>query len=139
MLCLQVTKHEQWHFKRMHAHTHTRGHAYTCARPYRSLPRSQICLLLLSKPAVKSSIICIHHLPHCSQPPELPLIWFSHPHQPHTHTHANAGTATYYKQGRNTTHFAALFFSGLVTETVVTKDARRCRMPVTLLLCSSNR
>lgn len=62
---LAGTKHEQWHLKHTRAHTHR--HAYTCARSYRSPPtptppHSQICLLLLSKPAVKSSIICIQHI-----------------------------------------------------------------------------
>lgn len=63
---LAGTKHEQWHLK--HTRAHTLRHAYTCARSYRSPPptptppQSQICLLLLSKPAVKSSIICIQHI-----------------------------------------------------------------------------
>lgn len=61
---LAVTKHEQWHFQahaRSHAGMHTHVHV-----PIDPSPRSQICLQLLSKPAVKSSIICIAHLGHCS-------------------------------------------------------------------------
>lgn len=68
---LAVTKHEQWQLKHMHAHTQACIHM--CTFTSISSPHSQICLLLLSKPAVKSSIICIRHLhTAASLPPSLP-------------------------------------------------------------------
>lgn len=101
---LAVAEHEQWQFKHMHA----RIQAYTSAHSYWSpAAHSQICLLLLSKAAVKSSIICIHHLHTGSifsrSPPSMflhPVLLFALPppptktflffhmykHRAHTHT-----------------------------------------------------
>lgn len=41
---------------------HTHVHVHIDPPPTPTPPQSQICLLLLSKPAVKSSIICIQHI-----------------------------------------------------------------------------
>lgn len=64
---LAVAKPEQWQIKHARSHTgmHTHVHIHIDPPP----PSSQICLLLLSKPAVKSSIICIHHLHIATSPP----------------------------------------------------------------------
>lgn len=77
----------------MAVRTHARSHTQTCIHmctSYWSPPHSQICLLLLSKPALKSSIICIHYLHTAASfiPPLSPAFLPLNPSSPtHVHRH----------------------------------------------------